>query len=135
MRRNLALGVTGGVIYYVAECLWRGYSHWTMFLLGGLCFVLIGGINEGLDWDMPLVLQMLIGAAIVTLAELAVGCVVNLWLGWGVWDYSGEWGDLFGQICPRFSVLWFLISGLVILLDDWLRWRWYGEERPRYRMF
>lgn len=135
MRRNLALGVTGGVIYYVAECLWRGYSHWTMFLLGGLCFVLIGGINEGLDWDMPLVLQMLIGAAIVTLAELAVGCVVNLWLGWGVWDYSGEWGNLFGQICPRFSALWFLISGLVILLDDWLRWRWYGEERPRYRMF
>lgn len=135
MRRNLALGLTGGVLYYLAECLWRGHSHPSMLLCGGACFVLIGGLNEWLPWEMPLLLQMLLGAAIVTALELLTGCVVNLWLGWAVWDYSAEWGNLWGQICPRFSALWFLVSGVVIPLDDWLRWRWYGEERPRYRLW
>ncbi|MCM0709084.1 putative ABC transporter permease, partial [Faecalicatena sp. BF-R-105] len=97
-------------------------------------FVLIGGLNEWLPWEMPLLLQMLFGAAIVTALELLTGCVVNLWRGWAVWDYSNEWGNLWGQVCPRFSALWFLVSGGVIPLDDWLRWRWYGEERPRYRL-
>lgn len=36
----------GGFLYYAIEILWRGYSHWTMFILGGLCFILVGFINE-----------------------------------------------------------------------------------------
>ena len=135
MRRSLALALTGGALYCLAEMAVRGRSHWTMLLLGGLCFVLLGGINEWLPWEMPLPLQMTFGAAVVTALELAAGCVVNLWLGWDVWDYSGEWGNLWGQICPKFSALWFGVSGIAILLDDWLRWRWYGEERPQYRIW
>ena len=70
--------------------LWRGRSHWTMFILGGVCFVLIGLLNEGIPWEMPLVLQGVMGSAcIVTPLEFVTGCIVNLWLGWGVWDYSG----------------------------------------------
>lgn len=134
MRRNLVLGITGGVLYYAVETLMRGYSHWTMFLLGGLCFVLIGSINELLPWEMPLYQQMLIGGAMVTVLEFVAGCVVNLWLGWNVWDYSGEWGNILGQIAPKWSALWVLISGAAILLDDWLRW-WYGEEPPHYKMW
>ena len=29
----------GGVLYVLIELAWRGRSHWTMFVLGGLCFV------------------------------------------------------------------------------------------------
>lgn len=132
--RNLTLAFFGGVLYYLFEIFLRGYSHWTMFLLGGLCFVLVGGINERFSWETPLVLQMLLGALLITALELITGCVVNLWLGWGVWDYSGEWGNFLGQICPKFSALWFLVAGIVIVLDDFLRWRWYGEDFKGYRI-
>ena len=52
----------GGLLYIALELLWRGYSHWTMFILGGLCFIGLGLINEVLPWDMPLWQQILLGA-------------------------------------------------------------------------
>ena len=55
------LFLTGGVIYFCAEMLIRGRSHWSMFICGGICFLAIGGINENLDYDIPLVEQMIYG--------------------------------------------------------------------------
>ena len=52
----------GGVLYVLIELAWRGRSHWTMFVLGGLCFVYLGLINEVLHWDTPLWQQVWIGA-------------------------------------------------------------------------
>ena len=40
------LFLIGGALYYVIEILWRGYSHWSMFILGGICFVIMGLLNE-----------------------------------------------------------------------------------------
>ena len=34
----LVLAVIGGAIYVGIEMLWRGHSHPSMFILGGLCF-------------------------------------------------------------------------------------------------
>lgn len=133
MRKYLLLGAAGGTLYGLIECLWRGHTHWTMILLGGLLFVLLGGLNEWLPWEMPLALQSLLGALAVMAAEFAAGLVVNVWLGWDVWDYSGMPGNILGQICPQFAALWVPLSAAAIVLDDWLRhWLW-GEERPRYR--
>lgn len=134
MKRISALFAAGGALYVVFEALWRGHSHWSMFLLGGLCFVLVGGLNEFLPERMPLALQMLLGGLIITTGELLTGIVVNLWLGWHVWDYTLLPGNLWGQICPQYSLLWVLLSGPVILLDDILRWRWYGERLPSYKL-
>ena len=134
MKRISALFMTGGVLYFLFETLWRGYSHWTMFVLGGLCFVLVGGLNEFLPWKMPLLHQMLFGGLVITVGELLTGIVVNLWLGWNVWDYSLLPGNLWGQICPQYSLLWVLLSGPIIILDDILRWRWYRERMPSYQI-
>ncbi|MEA5136361.1 MAG: hypothetical protein VB035_09500 [Candidatus Fimivivens sp.] len=134
MKRISALFMTGGVLYFLFETLWRGYSHWTMFVLGGLCFVLVGGLNEFLPWEMPLLHQMLLGGLIITVGELLTGIVVNLWLGWNVWDYTLLPGNLWGQICPQYSLLWVLLSGPIIILDDILRWRWYRERMPSYQI-
>ncbi|MFQ8839797.1 MAG: hypothetical protein ACLR8P_01400 [Clostridium fessum] len=87
--KYLFLFVVGGLLYVLIEHLWRGFSHWTMFALGGACFVILGLINEIILWQMPLWQQMLIGAAGITVLEFLSGCVVNLWLDWHVWDYSG----------------------------------------------
>lgn len=40
------LFLIGGALYYCIEILWRGYSHWTMAVVGGICFVVIGGLNK-----------------------------------------------------------------------------------------
>ena len=132
--KYLILFIIGGSGYYGLEYMWRGFSHWTMALLGGVCFVLIGGINEFLTYEMPLWKQCLIGSVVITIFEFIVGCIVNLWLGWNVWDYSETPFNILGQICLPFSLLWFVISGLVIITDDWFRYWWFGEEKPHYKL-
>ena len=136
-RRNdkyVILWAVGGLLYITLELLWRGYSHWTMFILGGLCFIGLGLINEVLPWSMPLWQQVIIGACIVIVLEFATGCVVNQWLGWNVWDYSNMPGNILGQICPQYFVLWIPVSLAGIVLDDCLRYRWWGEDPPRYNV-
>lgn len=96
-------------------------------------FLLLGGLNEWLPWEMPFWGQCLLGAAMVTAAEFAAGCVLNLWLGLGVWDYTDMPFNLMGQICLPFSAAWIVVSAAAILLDDWLRWQLYGEDKPHYR--
>ena len=134
INKYLFLLTVGGFLYVLIELLWRGWSHWTMFALGGLCFVYLGLINEVLRWDTPLWQQALIGASGITALEFVTGCVVNLWLGWGVWDYSGLPGNIIGQICPQYMVLWLPVSLVGIILDDWLRYKFFGEEFPHYRL-
>lgn len=129
------LFVTGGMLYNLLELFYRGWTHWTMFFLGGLCFIFLGLINEILPWEMLLWWQILIGACGITMLEFLTGCIVNLWLGWGVWDYSNVPGNIWGQICPQFFALWLLVALAGIVLDDWLRYWMFDEERPHYRIF
>lgn len=126
------LGTLGGTVYVFIEFMWRGYSHWSMFLLGGMCFIALGLINEVIPWEMPLTVQMFIGCAIITVLEFITGCIVNLWLGWGVWDYSDLPYNLLGQISVTSSIGWYFLSAVGIVLDDWLRYIFFGEEKPRY---
>lgn len=125
----------GGAAYYGVELLFRGYSHPTMFALGGLCFLLCGMVNEHLSWEMPFVLQQAIGALLITALELAFGVVLNRILGLNIWDYSDLPLNFLGQICLPFTAAWFLLAAVAILLDDYLRhWLWH-EEMPHYRFF
>lgn len=130
--KYLFLSATGGLLYNIIEVMFRGWSHWTMFFLGGICFVCLGLINELMPWEMVLWKQILIGALIITSLEFLTGCVVNLWLGWAVWDYSNMPGNILGQICPQFFLLWLPISLIGIVLDDWLRYWMFDEECPHY---
>lgn len=131
--KNLLLFIFGGSLYCVVELLYRGYTHWTMFFLGAGCFVTIGLINEYIEWHIIIWKQMLIGSVIITVLEFICGCVVNLLLGWNVWDYSNLPLNLFGQICLPFSIVWFGISFFAIIVDDVIRWKLFGEEKPHYR--
>lgn len=124
----------GGTFYITLEVLWRGYSHWTMGVLAGLVFISIGLLNEIWSWDTSIILQILTGTVIATIGEFITGCIVNLWLGWDVWDYSDMWGNILGQICPAFIAIWIPISLLSIVVDDMIRWVFFNEEKPRYKL-
>lgn len=121
----------GGTSYYEIEILARGFSHWTMFLVGGICFILIGAINE-ITPKMPIMRQMFLSSIIITVIEFISGCILNLWLGWNIWDYSDEFGNILGQICVKHSICWFLLSSIGIVLDDYIRCFLFGEEKPKY---
>ena len=54
LNKYLFLADVGGVLYVLIELVWRGWSHWTMFILGGICFIYLGLINEILSWNTPL---------------------------------------------------------------------------------
>ena len=132
--KYLFLFVTGGLLYNLIELTYRGWTHWTMFILGGICFICLGLINEVIPWEMPLGKQVLIGAGIITSLEFITGCIVNLWLRWAVWDYSQMPGNILGQVCPQFIVLWLPVSLAGIVLDDYLRYLMFDEEKPHYEL-
>lgn len=130
--KYLILLMVGGTAYYGIEIVARGFSHWTMFLVGGICFVLVGIINE-VTPKIPLLQQMILSAAIITAIEFVSGCILNIWLGLNIWDYSDEVGNVLGQICPSHTLYWFLLSLVGIVLDDYIRHYFFGEEKPSYR--
>lgn len=134
LAKQLILWAIGGLLYVMVELVWRGRSHWTMFVVGGICFVSIGLINEVIPWSMKLRYQGIIGALIVIVVEFISGCIINIWLGWAVWDYSDLPLNLFGQICLPFTIIWFFIALAAIVIDDYLRYWLFGEERPMYKL-
>jgi len=68
---------------------------------------------------------------IATVGEAITGLIVNVWLGLNVWHYN-IMPFLWGQCSVPFMVAWFILAGVCILLDDIIRWKWFGEEEPRY---
>ena len=113
--KNCLLFYTGGTVYLSLELLYRGRSHGSMFLAGGLCFLLIGHLNR-VEPKLPLPLRAVVGAAIVTAVELGAGMLVNRQ--YQVWDYRDQPGNFMGQICPLFSALWIPLSLAAALLFE-----------------
>lgn len=96
--------------------------------------MMIGRINEDCPSCVSLLSQMVLSALVVTAMEFAAGLVLNVWMGLEIWDYSDLPYNLLGQVCLLYMNLWFLLSLPAILLDDWLRWRWFDEQAPHYRL-
>ena len=109
-----------GLMYVTIELLYRGHTHYSMFIVGGICGVLIGLINDNTP-DMPLLPQCVLGTVIITVIELLTGLFLNVYLGLNVWDYSNQPFNFMGQICPQFCIIWCVLSILVIRIDDWLK--------------
>ena len=132
--REVLLFLVGGFLYCMIELLFRGRTYLSMFLLGGLCFIIIGELNEQYK-KMPLISQMFISMIIITILEFLSGCILNLWLHIGAWDYSDQPYNLFGQICLLFSNAWFFLSLVAIVLDDYLRHIFFQKKMPKYHLF
>lgn len=111
MLEKIALFLLGGGGYLGIELAWRGTTHWTMFLAGGVCLCLLQQLALR---RLPLPVAACVGAAGVSGLELAVGLASRRLLHIVVWDYSAEWGNLAGLVCPRYTFYWFVLCGWVI---------------------
>ena len=133
--KQMILALIGGTIYVLIEFMWRGYSHVSMFLLGSICFIFLGSLNESFSWDLGMIWQMFMGANFITLCELITGVIVNIWLKLEVWDYSDLPFNFMGQICFAYYGAWVFLSGIGIVVDDYLRYWLFDEEKPHYKIF
>ena len=135
---SMLLWSWGGTVYFLLEVAFKTLTghperiSWTMLVVAILLTIPVERAGEQLPWEVPLWLQALCCAALVTAVELAAGCVINLWLGWDVWDYTAMPGNLWGQICPQYSAIWWVLCLVFIPMFDWLRWAVEGGVRPRY---
>lgn len=118
--KPIALFFVGGTGYVALEFLWRGWSHFSMFLAGGACFLLLGKLNTTRP-RLPLFVRGIVGAGIITMIELLAGLVFNR--DYGVWDYRHLPVNFHGQICLRFFLLWIPLSLGAMALYSWLQKR------------
>lgn len=135
LKKASVLFLIGAFLYCLIEILWRGRTHWTMGVVGGILFLILGEINEFLPWDFSLLFQGVLGALAITFIELIAGIILNLYLKLNIWNYSNLPFNFLGQICPQFSLAWLFLSFVGIILDDWIRYLLWDEERPHYHFF
>lgn len=111
--KKTLLFYVGGAGYMTLEFLWRGRSHGSMFLLGGLCFTVLGKLRR---LRLPLGLRAVSGAAAITGLELLTGLALNR--DYRIWDYRAMPLNYRGQICLPYSLLWLPLSVAGFFLHD-----------------
>ena len=103
----------GALGYGILELLWRGRTHWSMLIAGGLSFLGLGKVSKKTK-NSGLLKIALLGSAVITSIELIFGIIFNVILKKNVWDYSKLPFNLGGQVCARYSVLWGLLSIFIV---------------------
>lgn len=117
LRYLLAL-LLGSVGYPLAELCWRGRTHWSMALLGGMCLCGILYVSECTEGVLDLFSRALLCSIIISEAEFIFGVMFNLIAGLGIWDYTEKPLNLLGQVCAEYSLLWLSLSLPAISLFD-----------------
>ena len=102
--------IIGAIGYAAIEIIWRGHTHLSMMIAGGLAFMMFSFVAQRLRGKNILVKAMVCGLG-VTAIEFIFGVVFNLWLKMDVWSYSHMPFNILGQICPVFTLMW---AGLAI---------------------
>lgn len=105
--------VFGAGVYSILEIIYRGYTHPSMAVTGGICGAVIYALSIS---KIKYVKAAIISAFFITAAELTVGLIVNRLMGLNVWDYSHHKFNFMGQICPLFSLIWLVLSFFTIPL-------------------
>lgn len=109
-KTNELLFLAGSCGYPALELLWRGRTHYSMALAGGICMMLINQVCCERMRGKSVFSRCFAGSAIITGVEFAVGLVFNDLMGLNVWDYSSMPFNLMGQVCLPYSVLWYGLS-------------------------
>ncbi len=108
--------IFGGGVYIIIEILYRGYSHWSMAVAGGISFLLLHGLFSKFS-GMHMILRFFACLIIISSVEFIVGYIVNMRFRWNIWDYSNHRYNLYGQVCLRYSLTWALFAIPISLIS------------------
>jgi len=117
----LTLFSVGAICYGFMEILNRGYSHITMGVLGGASMLVIHILNGERKNGVKLWAVLVVSAAFITSIEFLAGEYLNRYLGMGIWSYEEVPMNFDGQICLPFAFLWFGLSYIGVLADNFIR--------------
>ena len=109
IKKEIFIFLVMGCIYTNIELVLRGFTHPSMIILGGLCGMLIGLINN-IAPNKNLYKQCFLSMLIVTFLEFIFGYILNIKMGLNVWDYSDLPFNFMGQVSLIFSIFWFFLS-------------------------
>ncbi len=118
MSKDGFLFLTGSCAYPTLEMIWRGRTHYSMALAGGVCLCLINKVCCEKMRDSKLHFRCFAGSAIITVVEFVTGLLFNDLLGQQVWDYSNMPMNVMGQVCLPYSLLWYGLSLPAMALCD-----------------
>lgn len=122
-----------GTAYIVIEIIFRGYTDFSMWILGGICGVIITFVNNGLilDEKTPFEYQVAFCSMCCIVGELIAGLIVNQ--DYHVWDYRELFGTFaYGQLNIFFIMAWICICIFAIPLLDWIEWKLLDGRKPVY---
>ena len=98
----------GAAVYSYLEMVCRGRTHWSMMLAGGAALCWMYFMQKNMQ-PVGRLVRCLIGCMAITGMEFLLGLLLNRRLRLYVWDYSGLAFNVLGQVCPKYSALWFLL--------------------------
>lgn len=110
--RKIQIFLIGALGYGIIEILWRGFTHPSMLLAGGICFLAITQIADYFI-GFSTFKKSVLASFFITAVEMTIGVIVNIGLNLNVWDYSGLPLNILGQICLIYSVLWLFLSFII----------------------
>lgn len=103
--------------YGLLEIIWRGRTHPSMSLAGGIIFCIMSYTQSRIK-NLNLLYRCIVGGIIITIIELLFGLIVNIKLNQHVWDYSMFPINYEGQVCLLYSVMWCFLTAPIIFLSD-----------------
>lgn len=127
MAKKVWLTCIGGYSYFLLELIFNGNSCWFSFVLGGICFRIIGRIRL---FNLNNIYKCILSGTMITLVEFLTGILFNLMLNWKMWDYSLLPFNILGQICLPFSLIWIILSFPAIKIDEMLTKKIYIQKLP-----
>lgn len=137
INKNLVLFIVGFMAYITIEVCFRGYSYPLMGVCGALAVVLLDKVNNKLSWNTDIIVQGLIGSALITFFELVIGeLALHTSIVPVMWDYSNMPLNFDGVICLPFSLAWVVLSWVAVFVADAITYYAFEElPVPYYKLF
>lgn len=107
--RYFLIGAAG---YPLLEIAWRGRTHYSMAIAGGLSTVLLHRISRT---ELRPCMQCVLGGISITAVEAVCGRIWNKHH--QVWDYRRMPLNWRGQVCLTYSLLWCGLAAIWLHLD------------------
>lgn len=105
-----------------------------MILCAGISLYCIGYLSKMKRKQYSIFRLMALWALIITTFEFLTGILVNIVLDLKVWNYENQPFHILGQICLPYSLLWFFLALVSILLQDYSGYLLFHQEKPSYRI-
>jgi len=98
-----------------------GFSLCTVFILSHIDFTFIE------NTILRNVFLFFFMAVLVTIIEYIAGIIFIKGMNIKLWDYTNEWGNIKGIICPKYTFFWAILSALYYffinpLIENSLKW-------------